>query len=165
MANKPSSKKVEKKNDHKDHDHKDNENALAKLTKEQKDKLEALSKFSFENEQALVNKKLENYEANKEELITIILAADPYVGLPTPPHTIHSLVKNQRGAFKVWTLRKVAAKERQSSSFFERILNDAQDNTLKKIAKVALNLLDQGSAAPLKDIANGLGNLDAVPSN
>ena len=152
------------KHDHGNHPNHEDEN-ISNLAKEQKEKLKALSQFSFQKEQEAVNKKLDNYEANKEELITIILAADPYKGLPTPPHTIHSIVKNQRGAFKVWTLKKVAAKERQSTSFFERILNEAQDDTLRKIAKAALNLIEQGSTDPIKDIASGLGNLDAIHAN
>jgi len=150
--------------DHSSHNHSPSQKEK-KITLKQSEDLDKLSQFSFKKEQLKIDKMLGQYDKNKKELISIITSPDPYLDLPVSSHSLHSLKKNQHGALKVLALRKVAIKESQKKDFFKNIFNEAKDPTIKKIANAALELLKQGSQDPLKDITNGIGDLDNIPTD
>ena len=119
--------------------------------------------FSYKEEIAKIKMLASQLPASKSKLIALITKNDIYKeeGREIKPHSQDEIKQNQIGAAKVIALRSLIEHKQDAQvtkDDLEKVINEAADPTITKIAQAALSSLNQGRPF-FNDFLDGLQSL------
>jgi hypothetical protein len=140
-----------------------------KRTPKEKEILKRIRSFSYEDETKRIKTMTNDYPQSREQIIDFVSEKDPYkdAKIEIKPHTIDSIKQNQIGALKVLALKTISLKEKNNFKrvkFYQDLLAQAKDPTIRKILKASINSAKQGRDF-LKDFPDAINNGPADQEN